>query len=163
MTTAERTPWTVAIEPDPIRPADYELAETPDLDRLTAALADPNAEQVLYRVTYRRVGRRGGRDGSTPPPPLTAWAMTADDLAEQVHRDIRHGNARGNATGNPLLGRAYLHRSRMPLDQAPIDRVTPHEWAKRQTDIFGQIADAELEDGDPDGCSPWSCRSGRAA
>lgn len=74
---------------------------------------------------------------------------------------IRSGNARGNANGKPLLGEAYLHRSRRPLDQAPIDRVTAHEWGKQQTDVFGQIADAELEEGDPDGCSPWSCRSGR--
>ncbi|MGW1533911.1 hypothetical protein [Streptomyces aureus] len=75
---------------------------------------------------------------------------------------IRSGNARGNANGKPLLGEAYLHRSRRPLDQAPIDRVTAHEWASKQTDVFGQIADIELEQGDPDGCSPWSCRSGQA-
>lgn len=68
----------------------------------------------------------------------------------------------GNANGKPLLGEAYLHRSRLPLDQAPIDRVTAHEWASRQTDVFGQAADAELEAGNPDGCSPWACRSGRA-
>jgi hypothetical protein len=74
---------------------------------------------------------------------------------------IRSGNARGNANGKPLLGEAYLHRSRLPLAQAPIDRVTAHEWRKAQTDIFGQIADLDLEDGDPDGCSPWSCRSGQ--
>lgn len=27
-------------------------------------------------------------------------------------------------------------------------------------DIFDALADAELENGEPDGCSPWSCRSG---
>lgn len=86
------------------------------------------------------------------------WADAVD-----FDRQIRSGNARGNANGKPLLGEAYLHRSRLPLDQAPIDRVTGHEWKSRQTDVFGQIADAELEDGDPDGCSPWSCRSGPAA
>ncbi|WP_254705623.1 hypothetical protein [Streptomyces vilmorinianum] len=88
-----------------------------------------------------------------------------EEWADAVAFDaaIRSGNARGNALGKPLLGEAYLHRSRLPLDQAPIDRVTAHEWAQRQTDIFGQVADAELEEGDPDGCSPWSCRSGRAA
>jgi hypothetical protein len=82
------------------------------------------------------------------------------DDAVDFDRSIRSGNARGNANGKPLLGEAYLHRSRLPLDQAPIDRVTAHEWASKQTDIFGQIADAELEEGDPDGCSPWTCRSG---
>ncbi|MEU1908430.1 adenine nucleotide alpha hydrolase family protein [Streptomyces hygroscopicus] len=88
-----------------------------------------------------------------------------DEWADAVDFDqaIRAGNARGNANGKPLLGEAYLHRSRLPLDQAPIDRVTAHEWGQQQTDIFGQIADIELEEGDPDGCSPWSCRSGRAA
>lgn len=83
------------------------------------------------------------------------------DDAVDFDRSIRAGNARGNANGNPLLSEAYLHRSRLPLDQAPIDRVTAHEWASQQTDVFGQIADAELEADDPDGCSPWACRSGR--
>ncbi|MFD7609674.1 hypothetical protein [Streptomyces sp. NPDC059828] len=59
--------------------------------------------------------------------------------------------------------REYLHASRVPLDEAPIGRVTSHEWKSRQTDIFGQIADAELELGNPDGCGPWACRSGAAA
>lgn len=89
-----------------------------------------------------------------------------DEWADAVDfdRQIRSGNARGNANGKPLLGEAYLHVSRLPLDQAPIDRVTWHEWKSRQTNIFDQIADAEVaEQGDPDGCSPWSCRSGPAA
>lgn len=86
------------------------------------------------------------------------WADAVD-----FDKQIRSGNARGNANGKPLLGEAYLHASRLPLDQAPIDRVSAFEWKSRQTDVFGQIADAELEDGNPDGCSPWSCRSGPAA
>jgi 3'-phosphoadenosine 5'-phosphosulfate sulfotransferase (PAPS reductase)/FAD synthetase len=86
------------------------------------------------------------------------WADAVD-----FDQQIRSGNARGNANGKPLLGEAYLHSSRLPLAQAPIDRVTWHEWKTRQTDIFDQIADAQMEDGDPDGCSPWSCRSGPAA
>lgn len=86
-------------------------------------------------------------------------AEWADAVA--FDKAIRSGNARGNANGKPLLGEAYLHRSRLPLDQAPIDRVTAHEWAARQTNVFGQNADAEFEHGDPDGCSPWSCRSGQ--
>lgn len=56
--------------------------------------------------------------------------------------------------------REYLHPSRVPLDEAPIGRVSAHEWRSRQTDVFGQVADALMEEGDPDGCSPWSCRSG---
>lgn len=83
------------------------------------------------------------------------WA----DVVE-FDREIRagHANANANAKGQPLLGTAYLHRSRVPLDQAPIDRVTAHEWRSRQGDLFDVIA--EIEDGDPDGCSPWGCRSG---
>lgn len=76
-----------------------------------------------------------------------------DEWADAVEFDqaIRKGGARGE----PLSGEAFLHRSRVPLDQAPIDRVGPKEWAERQLDIFDV-----LEDGDPDGCSPYGCRSG---
>ncbi|MFE9491443.1 hypothetical protein ACFYNF_34235 [Streptomyces sp. NPDC006641] len=75
--------------------------------------------------------------------------------AVKFDSEIRHGNARAIANGTPLNGEAFLHRSRMPLDQAPIDRVTAHEWDARQTDAFEQIADAEA---DERGCSPWACR-----
>lgn len=80
-----------------------------------------------------------------------------DEWADAVDFDqrIRHGNARAIAEGTPLNGEAFLHRSRVPLDQAPIDRVTRHEWNDRQTDVFDQVADAEA---DERGCSPWACR-----
>lgn len=77
------------------------------------------------------------------------WA----DAVEFDHQ-IRGGSARANAAGKELRGSMFLHRSRMPLDEAPIDRVTRAEWKDRQGDLF--------EDGDPDGCSPWACRSGEA-
>ena len=83
------SPWRIAVGPDPERAASTELLETPDLDRLTKALADPDTELVLYRVTYDRVGRRGGRDNSAPPPALTTWALGADDLAGLVHLNVR--------------------------------------------------------------------------
>lgn len=83
------------------------------------------------------------------------WADAVD-----FDRQIRKGGARGL----PLNGEAFLHRSRVPLDLAPIDRVTRKEWNDRQVDIFDAIADQELDDvlerGDPDGCSPYGCRSG---
>lgn len=104
-------------------------------------------------------GNRQWRDLRDNHP--AEWADAVD-----FDQAIRAGNARGNANGKPLLGEAYLHASRVPLAMAPIDRVTSHEWKSRQSDVFGQIADLELErteDGDPDGCSPWSCRSGRSA
>lgn len=79
-----------------------------------------------------------------------------DEWADAVAFDeaIRKGGARGL----PLNGEAFLHRSRVPLSIAPINRVTRKEWDDRSPDIF----DALAELGDPDGCSPYGCRSGSA-
>lgn len=72
---------------------------------------------------------------------------------------IRKGNARANATGNRLLGEAFLHRSRVPLSEAPIDHVTAAEWAAMQQELTDSGPDLqELEQGVADGCSPWACR-----
>ncbi|WP_078948611.1 hypothetical protein [Streptomyces noursei] len=71
---------------------------------------------------------------------------------------IRRGNARANAEGNRLLGEAYLHRSRVPLDQAPIDHVTAAEWAALQQELGAEEDAEQWEEGGPDGCSPWTCR-----
>ncbi|MFF3460287.1 hypothetical protein ACFYXH_39595 [Streptomyces sp. NPDC002730] len=72
---------------------------------------------------------------------------------------IRKGNARANATGNRLLGQAFLHRSRVPLGEAPIDHVTAAEWAALQQELGTGENDADdLEQGVLDGCSPWACR-----
>lgn len=74
--------------------------------------------------------------------------------AVEFDRSIRKGGVRD---GRPALdGEAFLHRSRLPLDIAPIDRVTAREWGQRQIDIYDELA----EQGDPDGCSPYGCRSG---
>ncbi|MFI9210201.1 hypothetical protein ACIGW7_18945 [Streptomyces sp. NPDC053253] len=67
---------------------------------------------------------------------------------------IRTGNARANASGNALLGEAFLHRSRVPLGRPPIDHVTTAELA-----ALGETPASELEDGGVDDCSPWSRRS----
>ncbi|GGV80380.1 hypothetical protein [Streptomyces thermoviolaceus] len=67
------------------RDREAEIA-TPSLDEMAAA---PGATQTKYRVTYARVGRHGGRDGSKPPAPLTVWAVTADGLAEHIATDVR--------------------------------------------------------------------------
>ena len=64
----------------------------------------------------------------------------------------------GGSHGLPPNSEAFLHRSRIPLDIAPIDRVTRGEWKDRQGDLLDLIA----EEGDPDGCSPYGCRSGIA-
>lgn len=83
------------------------------------------------------------------------WADVVDFDAA-----IRAGNARANADGRPLLGQAYLHRSRLPLDQAPIDKLTRTELRSLQTKL--DLHEEELENGPSDGCSPFSCRSGEA-
>ncbi|MGW2397089.1 hypothetical protein ACWCYY_11100 [Kitasatospora sp. NPDC001664] len=85
-----------------------------------------------------------------------------EEWADVVEFDaaIRAGNARANADGRPLLGQAYLHRSRLPLDQAPIDKLTRAELRALQTQL--DLSEDELESGPADGCSPFSCRSGEA-
>ncbi|MFE2722794.1 hypothetical protein [Kitasatospora sp. NPDC059327] len=85
-----------------------------------------------------------------------------EEWADVVEFDaaIRAGNARANADGRPLLGQAYLHRSRLPLDQAPIDKLTRAELRDLQTQLT--LDEDELENGPADGCSPFSCRSGEA-
>jgi hypothetical protein len=76
-----------------------------------------------------------------------------DEWADAVAFDeaIRKGGARGL----PLDGEAFLHRSRVPLDLAPIDRKTRPERQGEQLDLLDEM-------GDPDGCSPYGCRSGQA-
>lgn len=71
---------------------------------------------------------------------------------------IRQGNARANASGNRLLGQAFLHRSRIPLAEAPIDHVTAAEWAALQQELGDDEDATALEEGATDGCSPWACR-----
>lgn len=76
-----------------------------------------------------------------------------DEWADAVAFDeaIRKGGARGL----PLNGEAFLHRSRVPLAIAPIDRRTRMERRGEQLDLLDEF-------GDPDGCSPYGCRSGSA-
>ncbi|MBR7829257.1 hypothetical protein KDK95_23315 [Actinospica sp. MGRD01-02] len=83
------------------------------------------------------------------------------DVIEFDHA-IRAGSARANANGSALRGEAFLHRSRLPLERAPIDEVTRGEWKARQANLFDHAADEQLDD-EPDGCSPFSCRNGAPA
>ncbi len=80
-----------------------------------------------------------------------------DNHPEEWQQAIRDDAALRNLES--IRGEGYIHRSMLPLDQAPIDRVTPGEWNNRQLDLLDVIA----EDGDPDGCSPYGCRSGAPA
>jgi hypothetical protein len=49
----------------------------------------------------------------------------------------------------------FVHRSLLPLDEAPIDQVQRKELLDAQGDLFDV-----MEHGTPDGCSPFGCRSG---
>lgn len=88
-----------------------------------------------------------------------------DEWADAVAFDaaIRGGSARANAQGNELRGQMFLHRSRVPLDEAPIDHVTGHEWRSRQGNILDLLDAAAFEDAyaedDIPGCSPYACRA----
>lgn len=89
------------------------------------------------------------------------WRDLRDNRPEEWADAVEFDAAirKGGARGLPLNGEAFLHRSRVPLSIAPIDRVTSAEWKSRQGDLLDVIADFD-EDGDPDGCSPYGCRSG---
>jgi hypothetical protein len=92
----------------------------------------------------------------------SGWRNLRDNHPEQwaeavaFDRAIRAGSARANANAVPLRGQAFLHPSLLPLDQAPIDAPP-----RRHLRPAGQNEAEDWEDGDPDGCSPWACRSGR--
>jgi hypothetical protein len=72
-------------------------------------------------------------------------------------RQIRHGYPRANAKGQHLRGTYYLHSSCQPLGEVDLDR--PRRL--RAVGSAGPVGDES--EGDPDGCSPWACRSGAPA
>jgi hypothetical protein len=75
-------------------------------------------------------------------------------------RAIRHGYPRATEHGQQLRGQYFLHRSCQPLDQVDLD---PPAHAKRHLRLVTATTAAAIdEEDDPDGCSPWSCRSGTA-
>jgi hypothetical protein len=124
-------------------------ATAPDFRRVSRGRV---AEQWIGFSTdeIERVSDRPGVRYLRSRYPLLELGMSRKDCVR-----IRKGGARGL----PLDGEAFLHRSRVPLDVAPIDRVTRAEWHDRQGDLLDLIT----EQGDPDGCSPYGCRSGPAA
>jgi hypothetical protein len=80
-----------------------------------------------------------------------------DGWAEAVEFDkaIRQGYPRATEQGQQLRGQYFLHRSCQPLGEVDLDPPA----AKRHLRL---ITTNSSEEEDPDGCSPWSCRSGTA-
>lgn len=76
--------------------------------------------------------------------------------AVEFDRAIRHGYPHATKQGQELRGQYFLHRACQPLDQVDLD--TPARGKRHLRLITAETA--RDEDGDPDGCSPWSCRSG---
>lgn len=95
------------------------------------------------------------------------WRELRDNNPEEWRDAVAFDEALrdGSRMAYLMRGSAFLHRSRLPLAEAPIDRVTRGEWREAQTDLFDAVADQQIEDemGDPDGCSPFGCRSGISA
>lgn len=89
------------------------------------------------------------------------WREMRDDRPDEWADAVAFDEAlRASPTVRSGAGPAYLHRSLLPLAQAPIDKVSRREWLARQGDLLGALAD-NAEMGDPDGCSPFGCRSGQ--
>jgi hypothetical protein len=80
-----------------------------------------------------------------------------DGWVEAIEFDkaIRDGYPRATEQGQQLRGQYFLHRSCQPLVDVDLD--PPAATAKRHLRLVTTNA---VEDDDPDGCSPWSCRSG---
>jgi hypothetical protein len=81
-----------------------------------------------------------------------------DSWREAIDFDkaIRYGYPRANERGDKLRGQYFLHRSCLPLGEVDLDRPTITKRALR-------LVESATDDApEPDGCSPWSCRSGPA-
>jgi hypothetical protein len=85
-------------------------------------------------------------------------ATAPDEWADAVAFDAAVRELPGHAASMDGA-RGFLHASRVPLAEAPIDHVTRREWADAQVDLFDAIADQAAEDGVANGCSPFGCRS----
>jgi hypothetical protein len=84
------------------------------------------------------------------------WIRDTDPQAWEdliaFDRQIRNGHPGATAAGKQLRGEFYVHRSLTPLDQVNLDPPV--------RGYLRPVGGTAIEQGDPDGCSPWSCRSG---
>jgi hypothetical protein len=79
------------------------------------------------------------------------------DDAVAFDEAIRKGSARATANGDMLRGEAYLHKSRIPLRIADVEKIEPME-RKELLDDRLDIFDINIEE-DLAGCSPFGCRA----
>ncbi|WP_232285504.1 hypothetical protein [Saccharomonospora marina] len=103
-----------------------------------------NSEKRLHRAFHGNAGWRWLRDNDPD-----GWAE-----AVEFDRAIRDGYPHATRQGQELRGQYFLHRSCQPLDEVDLDPPAP---GKRHLRLVSAKA---VEEDDPDGCSPWSCRSG---
>lgn len=90
-----------------------------------------------------------------------AWRQMRDTDPDSWNDAVRFDREYRNGPG--MRHQRFLHISRKPLDEAPIDRVQPREYLQPSLlDASIELDLERLENGDPDGCSPWACRSGEA-
>jgi hypothetical protein len=94
--------------------------------------------------------------GNCPYRGNREWRQLRDTAPEDWRRAVEFDEAYRHGAG--MNSDRFLHISCKPLAEAPIDRVRPSE--NQQIDLFDAAFEQRLEEGDPDGCSPWACRSG---
>lgn len=153
----------------------YDDGLTIEVNR-TATDGYPNANSALYGAAWRIAQGMGyrrlityteqGESGTSlraanlvhvrDLPARKGWAESS--VALRAIRDpIGSGGTQRSLwrIGQPLMNETALG-SGLGEDIAPIDHMTHKEWHDRQGDLLDLLA----EEGDPDGCSPYGCRSG---
>lgn len=154
-----------------------EVGRARDSDVSYARNVFPLLDLRLTRADCDRINRRHGFAETAKSACIgcpfhgnAAWRDLRDNHpvewldAVEVDRRLREA---GSAFTDPPAGKAplraaaYLHRSCLPLDEAPIARITRGEATASQIDLFDAIADAELDaelGAGEQGCSPFACR-----
>lgn len=82
------------------------------------------------------------------------WRYLRDHRPKLWAQAVAFDKAFRHAPG--LRARRFLHESCLPLDEAPIDRMTRKENASAQGNMLDLIV---LGEPDVQGCSPYGCRS----
>lgn len=86
------------------------------------------------------------------------WRKVRDERPAEWAEAVTFDEAYRHGPG--MRSERFLHISCKPLADAPIDAFQRTDLV--QTDIFDQAYEIRLEEGEPDGCSPFGCRSGEA-